>query len=201
MRRTIAAWTVCGLLAAALSAAPQAAPAPEEAKNMTAAQAASVLDFTLNDIEGKPKPLADYKGKVLLIVNVASRCGYTPQYEQLQNLHEKYAEKGLAVLAFPANNFGGQEPGTDEEIRTFCTKNFGVQFDLFSKISVKGDDAADLYRFLTDREKNGEFGGDIRWNFTKFLVDREGKVVARYESRTRPDDPQVIAAIERALGE
>ncbi len=177
----------------------QEAPAKPAPGGVTAADATSVLDFTLNDIDGVAKPLATYKGKVMLIVNVASRCGYTPQYEQLQGLHEKYASKGLAVLGIPANNFGGQEPGTNEEIRTFCTKQYNVQFDLFSKISVKGDDADELFRFLTSKEKNGEFGGEIKWNFTKFLVGRDGKVIARYDSRTRPDDPKVLADIEKAL--
>lgn len=200
MFRAFATLLACGLAAAAVAEEPPAA-APDKDKPMTAAQAASVLDFTLNDIDGKPAPLSRYKGDVLLIVNVASKCGFTPQYEQLQKLHEKYAAKGLRVLAFPANNFGAQEPGSDAEIKTFCTKTYGVQFDVYSKVSVKGDDCCELYRFLTSSEKNGDFGGEIKWNFTKFLVDRHGKVVARYEPRTKPDDPRVIEAIEKALGE
>lgn len=171
----------------------------EDKPGGAAADAKSPLDFTVRDIDGKEVPLARYKGEVLLIVNVASKCGYTPQYEQLQRLHEKYREQGLRVLGFPCNDFGGQEPGTNEEIRTFCTSRYGVKFDLFDKVSVKGDDACDLYRFLTSAEKVGEFGRPIKWNFTKFVVDRGGKVVARFEPKTAPDAPEVVEAIEKAL--
>ncbi|RMF72530.1 MAG: glutathione peroxidase [Planctomycetota bacterium] len=166
---------------------------------MTADRAQTVLDFTMNNIDGEPVPLKRYEGKVLLIVNVASKCGLTPQYEQLQELHEKYAKRGLAILAFPANNFRQQEPGTAKEIKEFCRTKYGVQFDLFSKISVTGDDCHELYKFLTSKRKNPEFAGPIQWNFTKFLVGPDGKVIARFEPRTRPDDPKVIEAIEAAL--
>jgi len=166
---------------------------------VTAATAASPLDFTVLDIEGRAVPLARYRGQVVLIVNVASQCGLTPQYEQLQALHQRYAERGLRILAFPANNFGGQEPGTNAEIKQFCTNRYRVRFDLFSKISVKGADQHELYRFLTSPEKNGRFGGEIQWNFTKFLVGRDGRVIARFEPRTKPDAPEVVAAIEQAL--
>lgn len=159
----------------------------------------SVLDFTMNSIDGKPVELSKYKGKVILIVNVASKCGLTPQYTQLQSTYEKYNEKGLVVLGFPANNFMGQEPGSDKDIKQFCSTNYNVTFDLFSKISVKGDDMHDLYRFLTSKEANGEHAGPIQWNFDKFLVDREGKVIGRFGPRTKPDDKKVIAAIETAL--
>lgn len=183
---------------------PSEPPAPPKAgaegtKPATAEKATSVLDFTMKDIDGREVALSKYKGKVLLIVNVASRCGMTPQYEQLQMLHEKYGAKGLAVLAFPANNFGGQEPGTNEEIKSFCSTQYGVGFDLFGKVSVKGEDACELYKFLTSKEKHEKLGGEIKWNFTKFLVDRDGKVIERFEPRTKPDAPEVVKAIETAL--
>ena len=134
-----------------------------------------------------------------MIVNVASKCGLTPQYEQLEELHDKYAEKGLTILAFPANDFGQQEPGTNDEIKEFCKTNFGVKFALFSKITVKGKETCELYKYLTDKKTNPEFAGPIRWNFTKFLTDGEGKLIARFEPRTPPDDPAVIKALEDAL--
>lgn len=162
-------------------------------------EADSVLDFTVKDIDGQEVNLDKYQGNVLLIVNVASKCGLTPQYEQLEALHEKYADRGLRILGFPANNFGQQEPGTDAEIKAFCTTKYQVGFDMFSKVSVKGDDIAPLYKFLT--AENEPFAGDIQWNFTKFLVDRDGKVIARFEPKTTPDAEEVIQAIESALGE
>ena len=136
---------------------------------------------------------------MLLLVNVASEFGLTPQYKGLQKLHKKYNKDGLAILGFPANNFGQQEPGTNKEILAFCTTNYGVEFDMFSKISVKGDDIDPLYASLTSKKKNGEFGGEIEWNFTKFLVDREGKVVKRFDSRIKPEADEVVKAIEGAL--
>lgn len=160
---------------------------------------AHVLDHSVKDIDGKDIDLEKYKGKVVMIVNVASKCGLTPQYEQLVALHEKYRDEGLEILGFPANNFLRQEPGTNEEIKAFCSLKFGVDFDLFSKISVKGDDIAPLYAQLTSEEDNGEFGGEIKWNFTKFLVNRDGEVVARFEPRTTPDAAEVVAAIEKHL--
>lgn len=166
---------------------------------VSAASASSVLDFTMKTIDGKEAPLSSYKGNVLLIVNVASECGLTPQYEQLQALHERYHDKGLRILGFPANNFGAQEPGTNAEIKKYCSTKFHVQFDLFEKVSVKGDDQCDLYKFLTSKDRNGEFGGEIKWNFTKFLVDPAGKVIGRFEPRTRPDDPKIVEAVEKAL--
>ena len=161
--------------------------------------ASSVYDFTLNSIDGKPSPLADYKGKVLLIVNVASRCGFTPQYAGLETLFEKYKDRDLLILGFPANNFGGQEPGTNQEIKSFCSRTYHVTFPMYSKISVQGDDQAPLYRFLTDRSLNPSTGGAVQWNFTKFLVDRTGAVVARFEPDVTPDSREVVEAIERAL--
>lgn len=159
----------------------------------------AVLNFEMKSLAGEPVKLSRYHGKVALMVNTASRCGLTGQYKQLQALHEKYAEQGLSILGFPANNFGRQEPGTDTEIATFCKENYGVAFDMFSKVSVKGEDQCDLYKFLTREETNGQFAGPIKWNFTKFLIGRDGKVVARFEPRTKPDSDQVIQAIEREL--
>ena len=161
--------------------------------------ASSVYDFTLNSIDGQPTPLSAYKGKVMLLVNVASRCGFTPQYKALEAVYEKYKDQGLVIVGFPANNFMGQEPGTNEEIKTFCTRTYNVTFPMMSKISVKGDDKAPLYQFLTDASGNPSTGGEIRWNFTKFLVDKQGKVIARFEPKVTPDSQEVIAAIEQAL--
>ena len=154
----------------------------------------SIQEFTLNSIDGSPVPLSTYKGKIALVVNVASQCGYTPQYEGLEALYKKYRDKGFVILGFPANNFGGQEPGTNAEIKTFCTRNYKVDFPMFSKISVKGSDQAPLYQYLTKTS-----GGEIQWNFTKFLVDRDGKVLQRFESDVEPESPEVIKAVEAAL--
>ena len=161
----------------------------------------SPLEFKVKDIDGKDVDLSKYEGKVVLMVNVASKCGLTPQYEQLQTLHEKYAEKGLAILGFPANNFGKQEPGTNKAIKRFCTSKYDVEFDMFAKVSVKGDDQCELYKFLTSKDDNDKFGGEIKWNFTKFLIGRDGKVISRFEPRTKPDAKKVVSAIEKALGE
>ena len=159
---------------------------------------AGVYSFTLNSIDGKPAPLADYKGKVVLIVNVASQCGYTPQYTALESIYEKYKDQGLVILGFPANNFGAQEPGTNEEIKTFCTRKYSVKFPMYSKISVKGDDQAPLYSYLTKQTGAG-LSGDIKWNFTKFLVERNGNVVQRFEPAVTPDSKEMTAAIEKQL--
>jgi glutathione peroxidase len=161
--------------------------------------ASSVYEFTLNSIDGQPMPLQNFQGKVMLIVNVASKCGFTPQYEGLEAVYEKYKDQGFVIVGFPANNFMGQEPGTNEEIKTFCSTKYNVKFPLYSKISVKGGDKAPLYQFLTDTTANPKTGGEIKWNFTKFLVDRNGKVIARFESPVKPDSPEVTAAIEKAL--
>lgn len=161
----------------------------------------SVLDFTAKANDGRDVDLSTYKGDVLLIVNTASQCGYTPQYEGLQAIYERYKDRGFQVLAFPANEFGGQEPGSDAEIRQFCTSRYNVTFPLFAKIVVKGEGQHPLYRFLTSPETNPEFGGEIPWNFTKFLVDRQGRVIARFEPKDRPESPEVTSAIEQALAE
>ena len=157
-----------------------------------------LYSFTLNSIDGKPTPLADYKGKVILLVNVASQCGYTPQYGALEAIYEKYKDRGFVILGFPANNFGAQEPGTNEEIKTFCSRKYNVTFPMYAKISVKGDDLAPLYSYLTKETGTG-IAGDIQWNFTKFLVDRNGNVVQRFEPAVTPDSSQVTSAIEKQL--
>src|SRR6202049_3996292 len=161
--------------------------------------ASSVHEFTLDAINGTPTSLANFKGKVLLVVNVASQCGYTYQYEGLQALYVKYKDQGLVVAGFPANNFGGQEPGSNAEIGAFCKSKFGVTFPMFSKISVKGADKAPLYQFLTDPKANPTTGGEIQWNFTKFLVDRNGKVLQRFEPEVEPLSKEIEAAVEAAL--
>ena len=161
----------------------------------------SILDFKMKDIDGNDVKLKKYKGNVLLVVNTASKCGYTPQYEGLQATYEKYKSEGFYVLGFPANNFGGQEPGTEAEIKEFCTLKYKVTFPMFAKISVKGDDQDPLYKFLTSKETNPQFAGDITWNFNKFLIDKKGNVVARFSSKDKPDGEAVIAAIEKYLKE
>ncbi len=155
-----------------------------------------IHQFTVKTIDGKTRSLAEYKGKTLLVVNTASKCGNTPQYKGLEALYDKYRARGFEVLAFPANNFMGQEPGTDAEIAQFCETNYQVSFPLFSKISVKGKDIAPLYAYLT---QDSGFPGDIGWNFAKFLVGPDGKVIARFDPRTKPEDPKVVAALEAAL--
>lgn len=161
---------------------------------------ATPLDQEMKTLDGKKVNLAKkYDDKVVLLVNVASKCGYTKQYKELQALHEKYAEDGLAVVGVPCNQFGGQEPGTASEIADFCEKNYGVKFDLMAKVDVNGEDAAPLYKYLTSEETNPEHGGKIKWNFEKFLFDRDGQLVARYESKVRPDAPEVVEAIETEL--
>lgn len=166
-----------------------------------AAPSKSVYNFTLRSIDGQPVSLKSYSGKVLLLVNVASKCGFTPQYAGLESLYEKYKDKGLVIVGIPANNFGFQEPGTNEEIKKFCSNKYNVTFPMMSKISVKGEDKAPLYEFLTDKDANPKIGGEIQWNFTKFLFDRKGQPVARFESAVTPDSPQVTAAVESALGQ
>jgi len=157
------------------------------------------LDFKMKSLDGKEVDLNKYRGSVVLMVNVASECGLTPQYEQLQTLHEKYGSQGLRVIGFPCNQFGKQEPGSSEEIRTFCTSNYGVTFDLFEKVDVNGPDACPLYKLLTGLDAKPKGAGDVSWNFEKFLIDRGGKVVRRFEPQTKPDDPLVIGVIEGEL--
>lgn len=159
----------------------------------------SVYDFTMNSIDGKPTALGEYKGKVVLLVNVASRCGFTPQYSALESVYEKYKSRGFVIVGIPANNFGSQEPGTNAEIKTFCSTKYNVTFPMMAKVSVKGSDITPLYSYLTDKSANPNTGGEIQWNFTKFLIGPDGKPVARFEPDVTPDDPKVNAAIEKAL--
>lgn len=167
---------------------------------LAASAVASDIDFKMKSLDGKEVDLAKtYQGKVLLVVNVASKCGLTPQYKDLQALHEKYAAKGLCVLGFPCNQFLQQEPGSASEIREFCTTKYGVQFDLFEKIEVNGDGACALYKHLTALPTLPKGSGDISWNFEKFLIGRDGKVAARFKPQTKPTDPELIKAIEAGL--
>jgi len=161
--------------------------------------AKSIHDFSAKTIDGKDKSLGDYRGRVALIVNVASECGLTPQYTGLEQLHETYAAKGLSILGFPANEFGAQEPGTDAQIKDFCSTRFGVKFDMFSKVKVKGPGIDPLFQYLTGKETDPKFAGDIKWNFNKFLVGKNGEVLARFEPQVEPTSPEVKKAIEQAL--
>ncbi|PYS99086.1 MAG: glutathione peroxidase [Acidobacteria bacterium] len=188
--------TIFGALAIAFSAALLI----HHSESVSAASP-SILDFKMKDIDGKDVKLKKYKGNVLLVVNTASKCGYTPQYEGLQADYEKYKDKGFYVLGFPANNFGSQEPGTEKEIKEFCESKYKVTFPMFAKISVKGDDMDPLYSFLTSKETNPQFAGDITWNFNKFLIDRKGNVVARFSSKDKPESETVTQAIEKYLAE
>ena len=167
---------------------------------IAAAEAHSIYDFTLRSIDGEHVSLKSYHGKVVLLVNVASKCGFTPQYAGLEAVYEKYKDRGLVIVGVPANNFAQQEPGTNEEIKKFCSNKYNVTFPMMAKVSVLGDDETPLYRFLTDTSANPKIGGDIKWNFTKFLFDRNGKPVARFEPAVKPDSPEVSAAIEATLG-
>ena len=159
----------------------------------------TVYDFTLNTIDGQSAPLGSYKGKVVLLVNVASRCGYTPQYTALESVYEKFKDRGFVIIGIPANNFGSQEPGTNQEIKTFCRSKYSVTFPMMSKVSVKGGDKTPLYQFLTDKAANPQTGGEIKWNFTKFLIGPDGRVITRFEPAVEPNSPEVIAAIEKAV--
>jgi len=159
----------------------------------------SLFDIPLKDIDGKDTSLKAYQGKVLLVVNVASKCGYTPQYTALEAVHKKYQDKGFTVLGFPCNDFGSQEPGTPEEIKTFCSSKYDVTFPLFAKLHVKGEEQHPLYAVLTGPQS--PFPGDIKWNFGKFVISRDGKILARFDSKVKPDSPEITSAIESALAE
>jgi glutathione peroxidase len=161
-------------------------------------QQPKLYSFSMKTIDGKDKPLSEYKGKVLLIVNVASKCGHTPQYKGLESIYEKYKDRGFMILGFPANNFLRQEPGTNDEIKKFCTLNYGVTFDMFSKISVKGNNQDPLYKYLT---KESPVQGVVTWNFQKYLVDRKGNVVEKFTPGTGPEEKEVIEKIEQLLSE
>lgn len=183
------------LLAFGCSTAPTAqTPAPTPVHPTSATTASTVYDFTVNDIDGNPVALSQFQGKVLLIVNVASQCGYTPQYETLQGFYEQYKDKGVVVLGFPANNFGGQEPGSNAEIKSFCTSKFNVTFPMFSKISVKGADQHPLYAYLTQAT-----GEEVKWNFHKFLIGKDGKPVRAFPSRADALEDEVLQAVGALL--
>lgn len=158
----------------------------------------SIYEFTMNDIDNKPVQLSKYKGKVVLIVNVASKCGFTYQYEALQKLYAGYKDKDFVILGFPANNFMNQEPGTNSEIKEFCTLEYGVEFPMFSKISVKGKDKAELFNYLTSTD-NPDFDDEVSWNFEKFLINKEGKLIRRFKSKTEPDSKELKDAINSAI--
>jgi len=184
------------LLAAGLGLVPLAVAADEPTKKTT-----SVHEFKVQDIDDKQVSLTDYKGEMLLIVNTASQCGYTPQYRGLGAIHEKYKGQGFKVLAFPANEFGNQEPGSNSEIKSFCATKYDVTFPLFSKVIVKGEGIHPLYRYLTSPETNPKYSGDVAWNFAKFLVNRKGEVVARFGPGDEPQSDEVVKAIEAGLAE
>jgi glutathione peroxidase len=159
----------------------------------------SIYGFTMNSIDGAPTSFTKFQGKVVLLVNVASRCGFTPQYAALEKVYEKYKDRGFVIVGIPANNFGGQEPGSNQEIKTFCSAKYNVTFPMMAKVSVKGSDKTPLYEFLTDKSSNPQVGGEIQWNFTKFLIGPDGHPVARFEPDVTPDSPQVVASIEKEL--
>ncbi len=182
------------LLMAALAVACGAAACHAEEKTVPAA-----LNFKAKDIDGKEVDLSKYKGKVILVVNVASRCGYTPQYQGLETLYRKHKDDGLVVLGFPSNQFGAQEPGTDEQIKEFCTSNYNVDFDLFSKVDVNGPKAHPFYQYLTSEETNKPYAGKIGWNFEKFLINRKGEVVGRFKPGVAPDSDELVGAVTKEL--
>jgi glutathione peroxidase len=171
-----------------------------QATAAVSSQSTTPLNEDMKTLDGKDVNLAEkYAGKVVLLVNVASKCGFTPQYEALEALHEKYADQGLAIVGVPCNQFHGQEPGTAAEIAEFCRTQYGVQFDMLAKVEVNGDGACPLYKFLTSKESDPKFGGPITWNFEKFLFNRRGELVARFAPRTQPNSPEVVGAIETEL--
>ena len=187
---------ITGGFAISLASGVEKKPTPAEY-----AKPKSIYEFPLKDIDGKDVRLKKYKGNVLLIVNTASKCGYTPQYEGLQKIYEKYNAQKFYVLGFPANNFSEQEPGTEKEIKEFCESKYKVTFPMFAKISVKGADQNPLYTFLTGKDTNPAFAGDISWNFNKFLINKKGQIVARFSSKDKPDSEVVMQAIEKYLKE
>lgn len=191
MKACISIFKVCIALLAAI---------PGQALAQQKHTASPIHDLTMNDLSGKPVEFSKYKGKVLLIVNVASECGYTGQYKGLQALHKKYAAQGLAVLGVPCNDYGQQEPGTDKQIAQFCTKHYGVEFDMLAKSTILGKDQCALYKHLTSKEANPKTAGPVQWNFEKFLISRTGQVLARYAADIEPDDAELVKALEAALG-
>ena len=183
---------MCGLLLGSF-------PPMVQAQQPGSTKKASIYDFQVSTIDGKKVDLAKYKGKVLLIVNVASECGYTDQYKALQALHAKYGKDGLAILAFPCNDFGAQEPGDEAKIKAFAKKTYGVEFDLFSKVSILGKDGTPLFKFLTSKESNPKNAGDVKWNFEKFVIGRDGAIVGRFMADTEPDSQDVMDLLRKEL--
>lgn len=190
--------TLLAVVAVAFACSAVVAIAAEE-KAKDAKDVPAALNFTMDSLDGKPVELKKYQGKVLLMVNVASKCGNTKQYKPLQAAYEKYKDQGFMILGFPANDFKGQEPGSNEDIAAFCEKNYGVKFDLFSKIVVKGEGQHPLYKYLTAQQTSPQPAGDVTWNFEKFLIGKDGKVAARFAPKTQPDAPEVVKAIEAEL--
>lgn len=169
--------------------------------DLQAQKTPAALDFEMKSIDGKKVSLSDYAGKVVLLVNTASKCGHTPQYKQLQQLHEDYADKGLAVIGVPCNQFGKQEPGTEKEIAAFCEENYGVEFDMLAKVDVKGKTQCGLYKHLTKLDLAPRGKGAVKWNFEKIVIDKTGTPIARFESKVKPDSKAFMAVIKKALGE
>jgi len=199
MDTTLPAIALAGALALVLPACRGTGQPSRTAQQGERPMATSIYGFTMTDIDGNNVGLATFKGKVVMIVNVASKCGFTGQYAGLQALYEKHRERGFVVLGFPSNDFLWQEPGSNSDIKQFCTLNYGVSFPMFAKIHVKGSDQHPLYAYLTDKQAHPKLGGRITWNFNKFLIGRDGRIAARFGSRTKPDSPKVAAAIETAL--
>lgn len=187
---------IMNVLAPVLMAGVLVQPTPAQEKDKLMPERSPLYSFTMNSVDGKPVPLSSYEGNVLLIVNVASFCGYTPQYENIEEVYKQYKDKGFRVLAFPANNFSNQEPGTDQEIKEFCKLKYDVSFDLFSKINVKGPKQHPLYRYITTESP---FPGEVKWNFQKYLVDRSGKIVAMFPTKVKPTDDEFIGKLEALL--
>jgi glutathione peroxidase len=190
---------LCGaaMLSFAVVLAAASSPRAEEKKGDR--KVPPVLNFTMKSLDGKDVDLAKYEGKVVLIVNVASKCGFTFQYKGLQALHDKYASEGLVILGVPSNDFGKQEPGNNDEIAKFCDSKYGVKFDMLAKVPVKGDDQCALYKFLTSKDTDPKFAGPIKWNFTKFLISRQGEIVNRFDSKIEPQSDDIVKAIEIEL--
>jgi glutathione peroxidase len=176
-------------------------PQKNAATKTTKNEVPPVLNFTMKSLAGNDVNLSKYQGKVVLVVNTASKCGYTPQYAGLEALHKKYAAQGLAILGFPSNDFGHQEPGSDVEIGEFCRKNYGVEFDMFSKVPVTGAEKCPLYEYLTSAKTDPKFPGEVQWNFEKFLIGRDGEILNRFRSKVAPDAPELVQAVEAALAQ
>ena len=206
MRRQIAGCVIAvGVLVVSIGCGPterqsSTSPEPQQPEVEVSGTPSEIIDHTVDSLTGEAVDLASFRGRPMLIVNTASKCGYTPQYAGLQKLYERYGESDLVVIGFPSNDFGNQEPGTAEEIGNFCRLNYGVTFPMMAKVHTKGPDQAPVYHTLT-ADSGADFVGEVRWNFTKFLVDQEGRVVARFESGVEPLDDKVTSAIDALLSD